>query len=269
MIVDSHCHLHDAAFADTRETVAARCASDVWGVVAVGCDPGYQRATSAAADGRPQVGVAAPGLPSGLGGSSPTTDLERVEAQVAEHHRAHRRGVGEIGLPWYSLEHAADAADADDAGPRAPRAAARAGRALRPAGGAARAARRRRRRAATRSSARRHRARGVPLAQGAADVTRAIVDAGYFVSVSPEVVYRERDRELVAAVPLESLLVESDGPWPYRGRVRESRLRALARGARGRGGGQDQAPARRRRDARADVERLPRSSISPGPDAER
>jgi TatD DNase family protein len=49
------------------------------------------------------------------------------------------------------------------------------------------------------------------------DVTRAIVDAGYLVSVTPEVVYRERDRELVEAVPLESLLVESDGPWPYGG----------------------------------------------------
>jgi TatD DNase family protein len=50
-----------------------------------------------------------------------------------------------------------------------------------------------------------------------AEVTRAIVDAGYLVSVGPEVVYRERDRELVGAVDLESLLVESDGPWPYRG----------------------------------------------------
>src|SRR5688572_18597900 len=50
-----------------------------------------------------------------------------------------------------------------------------------------------------------------------ADVTRAILDAGYLVSVTPEVVYRERDRELVEAVPLESLLVESDGPWPYGG----------------------------------------------------
>jgi TatD DNase family protein len=35
--------------------------------------------------------------------------------------------------------------------------------------------------------------------------------------VSPEVVYRERDREMVAEVPLDSLLVESDAPWPYRG----------------------------------------------------
>jgi hypothetical protein len=28
-------------------------------------------------------------------------------------------------------------------------------------------------------------------------VTRAILDAGYLVSVTPEVVYRQRDRELV------------------------------------------------------------------------
>jgi TatD DNase family protein len=49
------------------------------------------------------------------------------------------------------------------------------------------------------------------------DVTRAIVEAGYFVSVTPEVVYRDRDRELVTRVPLDSLLVESDGPWKYRG----------------------------------------------------
>jgi TatD DNase family protein len=50
-----------------------------------------------------------------------------------------------------------------------------------------------------------------------AAVTRAIVDAGYLVSVTPDVVSRDRDRDLVTGVPLESLLVESDGPWPYGG----------------------------------------------------
>jgi TatD DNase family protein len=49
------------------------------------------------------------------------------------------------------------------------------------------------------------------------EVTRAIVEAGYFISVTPEVVYRERDRELVAQVPIDSLLVESDAPWKYGG----------------------------------------------------
>jgi len=50
-----------------------------------------------------------------------------------------------------------------------------------------------------------------------ADVTRAIVEAGFLLSVTPEIVYRERDREMVELVPLESLLVESDAPWPYQG----------------------------------------------------
>jgi TatD DNase family protein len=49
------------------------------------------------------------------------------------------------------------------------------------------------------------------------EVTRAVVEAGFFLSVTPEVVYRERDRELVAQVPIGSLLVESDAPWKYGG----------------------------------------------------
>jgi TatD DNase family protein len=49
------------------------------------------------------------------------------------------------------------------------------------------------------------------------EVTREIVEAGYLVSVTPDVVYRPRDREMVERVPIESLLVESDAPWPYQG----------------------------------------------------
>jgi TatD DNase family protein len=48
--------------------------------------------------------------------------------------------------------------------------------------------------------------------------TRAIIDAGYFISITPEVVYRKRDRELAQIVPLSQLLVETDGPWQYRDR---------------------------------------------------
>jgi TatD DNase family protein len=49
------------------------------------------------------------------------------------------------------------------------------------------------------------------------EVTRAIVEAGYYISVTPETCYRARDRELVAAVPLSRLVIETDGPWPYGG----------------------------------------------------
>lgn len=47
--------------------------------------------------------------------------------------------------------------------------------------------------------------------------TRAIIDAGYFVSLTPEVAYRQRDQELARMIPLTRMLVETDGPWPYGG----------------------------------------------------
>jgi TatD DNase family protein len=53
--------------------------------------------------------------------------------------------------------------------------------------------------------------------KSAPEITRAICQAGYCISVTPEVCYRDRDRQLVQMVPLEHLLLESDGPWPYGG----------------------------------------------------
>jgi TatD DNase family protein len=134
---------------------------------------------------------------------------------VAEHH-GRIVAVGEIGLPWYSLEAAADPAS------RMAQGRARLDRLLRlatrydlavalhaPHGAAVGALEALKRHRIERAVFHWHKA--------PAEVTRAIVDAGFFVSVTPEVVYRERDRELVAQVPLGSLLVESDGPWKYGG----------------------------------------------------
>src|SRR5207245_9847742 len=56
-----------------------------------------------------------------------------------------------------------------------------------------------------------------PWHKAPAVVTRAIIDAGYLVSVTPDLVSRDRDREMVTGVPLDALLVESDGPWEYGG----------------------------------------------------
>ena len=53
--------------------------------------------------------------------------------------------------------------------------------------------------------------------KGSRETTAAICDAGYFVSVTPEVCYRQRDRDLVRATPLRNLMLETDGPWPYGG----------------------------------------------------
>ena len=47
--------------------------------------------------------------------------------------------------------------------------------------------------------------------------TRAILEAGYFISLTPEVVYRDRDQALAGIVPLSRMMVETDGPWPYDG----------------------------------------------------
>lgn len=47
------------------------------------------------------------------------------------------------------------------------------------------------------------------------ETTRKIVDDGFYISVTPEIVYEERDRKLVETVPLSNLLLETDGPWPY------------------------------------------------------
>ncbi|MGD1026333.1 TatD family hydrolase [Candidatus Binatus soli] len=47
--------------------------------------------------------------------------------------------------------------------------------------------------------------------------TRAIINAGYFISLTPEVAYRERDRDLARMLPSNRILAETDGPWPYGG----------------------------------------------------
>jgi TatD DNase family protein len=214
MIIDSHCHLHDPAFGDLRETLSTALAHDVWGLVAVGCDAETNARTLAAAGSAPKSVWAClgfhPDWPQ-LGDA----DLERVEQQLAEHH--HRIvGLGEVGLPWYSLADAPDPAALMSRGrERLYRLLGLAARydlavALHAPHDAA---------ASALDALRRH---GVERAvfhwhKAPADVTRAIVDAGYFVSVTPEVVYRDRDRELVEQVALESLLVETDAPWRYRG----------------------------------------------------
>lgn len=214
MIIDSHCHLHDPAFADVRETLKKALVQDVWGVVAVGCDPDSNWRTLAAAAALPK-GVW-PAL--GFHPDRPEltdADLEVLEDQLRDHH-SQIVALGEVGLPWYCLPSVADpVAVMDQARRRLDHLLDLAIRydlpvALHaPHGAAAPALEALRSHGIERAVFHWHKA---PPA-----VTKAIVDAGYFVSVGPEVVYRDRDRELVAAVPLEALLVESDAPWQYQG----------------------------------------------------
>ncbi|WP_299091813.1 TatD family hydrolase [uncultured Metabacillus sp.] len=53
------------------------------------------------------------------------------------------------------------------------------------------------------------------------DVVSDIVSSGYYVSVTPEVCYRERDQKLARQIPMDQLLIETDGPWKYHGPFKE------------------------------------------------
>lgn len=53
------------------------------------------------------------------------------------------------------------------------------------------------------------------------EVVREIVKANFYISVTPEVCYRKRDRHLASIIPLDRLLIETDGPWPYGGEFRD------------------------------------------------
>jgi TatD DNase family protein len=214
MVIDSHCHLHDASFADLAETLRVALTHDVWGVVGIGIDPDTNAGTLAAATAFPKA--VWPCL--GFHPDRPDLDdavLDQVLDQVRAHH-ARVVALGEVGLPWYSLQGNPDAASLMT------RSRARLDRLLEaaarydlpvvlhaPHGAAVGAFEALKRHGIERAVFHWHKA--------PPEVTRAIVDAGYLVSVGPEVVYRERDRALVYDTDLESLLVESDGPWPYRG----------------------------------------------------
>lgn len=40
---------------------------------------------------------------------------------------------------------------------------------------------------------------------------------GYFISITPDVLYEEEIQSLVQQYPLEQIMVETDGPWPFEG----------------------------------------------------
>ena len=185
----------------------------MWGAVAVGCDLATnERTLQAAAENAKAVWPALGFHPEW---KLTREDLEAVEAQIHANH-ARLVAVGEVGLPWYGLGAASDAdAVRREARERLERLTDLAARydlpiiLHAPHGAAADALAILKRRGVERAVFHWHKA--------TAEVTREIVEAGFMVSVTPDLVYRDRDREMVEAVPIESLLVESDAPWQYQG----------------------------------------------------
>lgn len=56
--------------------------------------------------------------------------------------------------------------------------------------------------------------------KGDEKTTERMIKNGYFISVTPEVVYREKIQKLTEMYPLEQLMVETDGPWPFDGQFK-------------------------------------------------
>jgi TatD DNase family protein len=47
-------------------------------------------------------------------------------------------------------------------------------------------------------------------------ITR-MIDHGYYISITPDVLYEEEIQQLVDTYPLEQMMIETDGPWPFKG----------------------------------------------------
>jgi TatD DNase family protein len=213
-LVDVHCHLDAQAYDDPETVCRQSRQAGVAVVVAAGTGAASNRRVLGLR--RQYSGQVWAAL--GFHPERPEAAWEECEAVVAqiEAHRANVVALGEVGLPHYALRE----------GRMSPAQAQRheafldalVQQAVRldlpvvlhaPHEAAARAL----------DIVKRHQPPGAVFHwhKSTPEVTAAICEAGYFVSVTPEVCYRERDRALVRTVALEHLLLESDGPWPYGG----------------------------------------------------
>ena len=213
-LIDTHCHLDDPAYADLAAVCRNSSEAGVEAIVAVGTGPASNRRILALQRRQSAQVWAALGLhPERLDAS--WEEVETVVDQL-ESHRERVVALGEVGLPHYALR---DGSMGPEQARRheaflhalvkgamkmnlpvilhAPHAAADTALAI----------------------VKRYEPPGAVFHwhKGSWETTAAICDAGYFVSVTPEVCYRQRDRELVRAAPLRSLLLETDGPWPHGG----------------------------------------------------
>ncbi|BDH60423.1 hypothetical protein MTP04_05530 [Lysinibacillus sp. PLM2] len=53
--------------------------------------------------------------------------------------------------------------------------------------------------------------------KGDKSVIERMIAKGYFISITPDVMYEKEIQELVRIYPLQQMMVETDGPWPFKG----------------------------------------------------
>jgi TatD DNase family protein len=212
-LIDTHIHLASPRYADLPGLVARAQQAGIAGVVAAAVDEASSRQILAMVDAFPSF------IHGGLG-VHPERPVSEDEAGrvIALIRRTRPRlvAIAEVGLPWYTIRERPDREMLIAAGEpglqrflrlaceldlavvlHAPHETAARALALLEVEGIERAV--------------------FHWHKASPEVTRAIVEHGYYISVTPETCYRARDRELVAAVPLSNLVLETDGPWPYGG----------------------------------------------------
>jgi TatD DNase family protein len=53
--------------------------------------------------------------------------------------------------------------------------------------------------------------------KGSKQTVQRMISKGYYISITPDVLYETDIRQLVAQYPIELMMVETDGPWPFEG----------------------------------------------------
>ncbi|HEY8528326.1 MAG TPA: TatD family hydrolase [Paenibacillaceae bacterium] len=215
-MIDAHIHFDRYEAAERAEMLRRAAEAGVSGVVSVSMDPASCRVNEALArefPGRvlPAYGHHPEQEP------LPEEELEALCEWIAGRGDA-RFAVGEVGLPYFSREEARQAGRPFDMEPyirqlvRFIRLARELGRPLalhavhEDADLAMELLERE-----TYGPAHFHWYKGSPA------TTAKLARAGHYISITPEVLYDPVSRELAAHYPLDRLLAETDGPWPFEG----------------------------------------------------
>lgn len=57
--------------------------------------------------------------------------------------------------------------------------------------------------------------------KGDATTIKRMIASNYMISVTPDCIYEKEIQELVESYPIELMMVETDGPWPFKGPFQE------------------------------------------------
>ena len=53
--------------------------------------------------------------------------------------------------------------------------------------------------------------------KGKSKTVEQMITNGYYISLTPDLLYKEKTRQLAKKYPIERIMAETDGPWPFEG----------------------------------------------------